>query len=198
VNDAAEPESARLTLAKIVRARGRIGEVAAEILTDFPQRLTNLPEVYLHDPRKPAGAQETAPRRVRRCWLSPARGGQAIFHFEGVDSIDEAEKLVGCEVQVPLAERLPLPAAHYYITDLIGCQVWQRSGARLGIVRDVYFPGELSGSATAQLPGTALLAVDTPRGEVLIPLAQEICVWIDTAARRIEVLLPAGLLEINS
>jgi len=32
---------------------------------------------------------------------------------------------------------------------------------------------------------------------LLIPLAQEICVQIDTAARRIEVILPEGLRELN-
>jgi len=31
----------------------------------------------------------------------------------------------------------------------------------------------------------------------LIPLAQEICVRVDTAARRIEVVLPEGLRELN-
>jgi len=39
--------------------------------------------------------------------------------------------------------------------------------------------------------------VDTPAGELLIPLAQEICVRVDTAARRIDVVLPEGLRELN-
>lgn len=187
MKDAAGPTPERVTLARIVRPRGRIGEVAAEILTDFPQRLTRLRQVYLHDPRARNAPPADEMRRVKKCWLSPSRGGQAIFLFDGVDSIDDAKKLVGCEVQIPFTDRAKLPDAHYYVSDLTGCEVWQRSGAKLGEVRDVQFPG-----------ATPLLVVETSRGEALIPLAQEICVLIDPAARRIEVELPEGLLEINS
>jgi ribosomal 30S subunit maturation factor RimM len=59
----------------------------------------------------------------------------------------------------------------------------------LGKVRDVYFPGE-------GRPGTPLLAVDTARGELLVPLAEDICRKIDVIARRIEVILPEGLHEL--
>ena len=171
-----------VTLARILRPRGRRGEVAAEILTDFPARLTQLREAYLWD-----GAAE--PRRVAvlSCWL---HNDQAIFHFEGSQGIEDAERQRGLEVQVPLAERLPLPASHYYITDLVGCEVWERDGRPLGTVRDVQLVGE-------ETPGTPLLVVETPAGELLLPLAEEICTRIDTAARRIEAVLPAGLREMN-
>jgi ribosomal 30S subunit maturation factor RimM len=39
--------------------------------------------------------------------------------------------------------------------------------------------------------------IDSPQGELLVPLAQDICVLIDTSARRIEVVLPEGLRELN-
>ena len=90
----------RVTLARILRARGRIGEVAAEILTDFPERLTRLREVWLWDS---ASAGPLRRAKIRACWLSSSHGGQAIFHFEGCDSIGDAERLRGLAVQVPLA-----------------------------------------------------------------------------------------------
>jgi len=188
----AEP-AARLTLARIVRARGRKGEVAAEILTDFPERLTRLRQVWLHGagrPGRPAG--EDRPARIRACWISSSRGGQAIFHFEGCDSISQAEELVGLEVQVPFEERMPLPPGRYYISDLVGCAVWEKSRdgratERLGTVADLQFIG---GAAP-------LLVVQTARGELLIPLAEEICVLIDPAAHRIEAVLPEGLRDLN-
>ena len=177
---------ANVTVARVVRPHGRRGELACEILTDFPDRLTRLTSVELWD-------GNSAPRRVavRSCWLSKSRGGQAIFHFEGSNSIPDAEKLVGFEVQIPFAERMQLPSGTYYVTDLIGCEVREKNGAVVGLVRDVQFIGE-------GLAGTPILAVDSPRGELLVPLAQEICVAIDVAARRIEVVLPEGLLELNS
>lgn len=178
-------ETASITVARVLRPHGRRGEVAAEILTDFPERLTRLKTAALWDGK-------AAPRKVaiRSCWMSQSRGGQAIFHFEGSDSISAAEKLVGLEVQIPMAERIPLPAGSYYISDLIGCEVCERGGVTLGRVRDVQFTGE-------DVAGTPLLVVDAPTGELLIPLAEEICLQVDTATRRIEVALPEGLRELN-
>lgn len=161
------------------------GEVAAEILTDFPERLTRLSSVELWD-------GSGVPRRaaVRKCWLSHSRGGQAIFHFAASDSVDDARKLVGLEVQVPLADRVKLPAGSYYISDLVGCAVREKHGGDVGLVRDVEIHGDV-------ISGTPNLVVDTARGELLIPLAQEICVNVDLAARQIEVVLPEGLRELN-
>jgi 16S rRNA processing protein RimM len=161
--------------------------VAAEIFTDFPERLTRLKSAQLWNGR----SEPPRSALVRSCWLSHSRGGQAIFLFEGSNSISDAEKLVGLEVQIPLSERIALPAGSFFVSDLIGCDVYERdSGELIGQVRDVQFPGE-------ELKGTPLLEVDAPQGELLIPLAQEICVQIDTAARRIDVVLPEGLTDLN-
>ena len=98
---------------------------------------------------------------------------------------------MGLEVRIPLAERMPLPAGSYYVTDLIGCEVRERGGAASGVVRDVEFTGE-------GVAGTPILAVDSPHGELLIPLARG-----NLRARgylrraRIEVVLPEGLRELN-
>jgi 16S rRNA processing protein RimM len=180
------PRPDRVTVARILRPHGRRGEVAAEILTDFPERLTRLKFVELWN-EKTAMSKRLA---VRKCWLSHSRGGQAIFHFENSDSISDAEKLIGLEVQIPLAERTPLPNASYYVTDLIGCKVCEENGATVGLVRDVQFTGE----GAAKNP---ILVVDSARGELLIPLAQEICRSVNIEARRIEVVLPEGLRDLN-
>lgn len=177
-------------MARLLRPHGRRGEVAAEILTDFPSRLVSLHEVTLRPAEnspKQSGSRRVA---VRSCWLSKSRGGQAIFHFEGCDSISDAEKLVGLEVQIPLSDRVKLPAGSYFVTDLIGCEVRQKSGAAIGRVRSVQINGD-------EIRGTPILEIHTPRGEILIPLAQEICVAIDISARRIEVNPPEGLLDLN-
>ncbi len=186
MNTQHSPKAQHVTVARILRPHGVRGEVAAEILTDFPERLTRLTSVELWDGR-------SAPRRtaVRKCWLSHSRGGQAIFQFAASDSVDDAKKLVGLEVQVPLADRVKLPAGSYYISDLIGCEVREKGGAEIGRVRDVEINGE-------DISGTPLLVVDAKQREILIPLAQEICVNVDTVARRIDVVLPEGLLDLNT
>jgi 16S rRNA processing protein RimM len=174
-------------VARVLRPHGSRGEVAAEILTDFPERLTKLHEADLWNERTSTSHHVA----LLSCWLSHSRGGQAIFHFEGSHSISDAENLVGLEVQIPLGSRMKLPAGSFYVSDLVGCEIYEHDGgAMVGRVRDVQFPGE-------DLKGTPLLELDSVRGELLIPLAQEICVRIDTAARRIDVVLPEGLRDLN-
>ena len=181
----ATQQSANVTVARILRPHGRHGEVAAEILTDFSEHLTVLAAAELWDGKN-------APRkvRVRSCWISRSRGGQAIFHFEGSDSISDAERLVGLEVQIPFSKRTALASGSYYVSDLVGCDVFESDGARIGRVEDVQFTGE-------NIAGTPILVVDSPKGELLIPLAEDICVSVNTEARRIEVALPEGLLDLN-
>jgi 16S rRNA processing protein RimM len=181
-------------VALIVRPHGVRGEVAAEILTDFPERLTKLSRVTLWN-----GIAASREVEVRGCWLSHSRGGQAIFHFASSNSVDDAKKFVGFEVRIPLAERAKLRDGSYYISDLVGCEVVETNGAKVGVVRDVEINGEnVQGTPLLMValdPARALTTID---GEILIPLAQDICVHIDLSARRIEVILPDGLLDVNA
>jgi 16S rRNA processing protein RimM len=177
-------------VARVLRARGNKGEVAAELLTDFPERLTQLREVFLAAPNSVAPPRAVA---VQSCWLSKNHVGQVVFHFGGSSSIDDAEKFRGLEVLLPIEQRVTLPAGHYFVSDLVGCSVFEASSpeAAVGVVSDVQFPGE--GSAA----GTPLLEVATTKGELLVPLADEICTRIDVANRRIEVVMPEGLRDLN-
>ncbi len=194
------PEQKFVTVARILRARGNKGEVAADLLTDFPERLPEIKKMFL--------LAESGARRgvtLRKSWIDRNHPGKGVFHFEGVDSINDAEKLRGLEVQIPFEQRAEVPSGSFFVTDLVGCSVFELAAtasrvtsspcslveapALLGKVRDVYFPGEGQ-------PGTPLLVVDTSRGELLIPLAEDICTKIDIAARRIEVRLPEGLRDL--
>jgi 16S rRNA processing protein RimM len=195
------PQQKFVTVARILRARGNKGEVAAELLTDFPERLPEMKEMFL--------LAESGTRRaivLRSFWADRNHPGNGVFHFEGMNSIDEAEKLRGLEVQIPFEQRAVLPSGSFFVTDLIGCSVFEIPASTLamssspcslleapmllGNVRDVYFPGEGQ-------PGTPLLALDTSNGELLVPLAEDICKRLDVVARRIEVQLPEGLRELN-
>lgn len=180
------PRADRVTVARILRSHGVRGEVAAEILTDFPERLTRLKSAELWNEQTGAARSMF----IRKCWLSHSRGGQAIVHFENCASVSDAKKLVGLEVQIPLAERVALPSGSYYVSDLIGCEVVEKNGAEVGCVREVQFTGE----GAAKNP---ILVVDTAGDELLIPFAQEICDRVDLKARRVEVVLPEGLRDLN-
>ncbi len=179
-------------VAHLLRPRGNKGELAAELLTDFPERLTKLAQVFLPG----QNGAEPRPVTVKKCWLSQNHKGQAVFHFENVNSINDAETLRGLDVLLPIERRVTLPAGHYFVSDLVGCAVFESCAphTKLGVVSSVEFPGE-------DFAGTPLLVVDkhpsTQRGELLIPLAEDICTRVDVSACRIEVVLPEGLRELE-
>ncbi|HEY6388808.1 MAG TPA: hypothetical protein VIX91_24295 [Candidatus Acidoferrum sp.] len=67
-------------VARILRPRGNKGEVAAQLLTDFPERLTRLTEVFLGASGRASSEPRLTP--LKACWLSQNHKGQAVFHFE--------------------------------------------------------------------------------------------------------------------
>jgi 16S rRNA processing protein RimM len=195
-------EQGWVLVARIIRPRGNKGEVLAELFTDFPARLSSRLEIFLRQ-------NQGEPRAIglQNFWADRNHPGHGIFHFEGCSSIDAAEKLRGYDVLIPVADRVKLPSGKYFVSDLIGCSVFENPLAEpklsspacameeapclVGTVRDVFFPGE-------RTAGTPLLEVETAGGELLVPLAEDICRRIDVAARRIDVTLPEGLSDLNA
>jgi 16S rRNA processing protein RimM len=199
-----------IIVARILGARGNKGEVAVDLLTDFPERLTKLSEVFLgrasDQPAAPKfagafGGADPVATAVKSFWISKNHRGQGVFHFVGVDSISAAEKYRGVDILLPFEQRVRLETGQYFLPDLVGCQVFEVSVGEsqhaipelLGTVRDVQFPGEEEG-----LRGTPVLEIATANGELLIPLATDICRVIDPGNCRIEVTLPEGLRGLNS
>ncbi len=198
-------------LARIRRPQGRKGEVFAELLTDFPEKFAVRRQLWLllENPSSSTragapgsshlGTRETTPidQQARQVdlinhWLH--KGG-IVLHFAGVDSISAAEALAGLIVAIPRAERAALPEDEAYIGDLIGCTLVDVSGAEpvpVGEIVDVE-------STVGRPLGTApLLIVHGPAGEVLIPFAKSYLRRIDVAAKRMEMALPEGLIDLNA
>ena len=63
--------------------------------------------------------------------------GRPILGLAGVDTMDAAEALAGCELRVSPAALLPLPAGSFYHHDLIGCLVVTPGGELVGRVTGV-------------------------------------------------------------
>lgn len=202
MNYSADKQPRWLQIARVLKPRGNKGEVAAELLSDFSARFSALSHIYL-------AKESGTPYRVavERFWMDQNHPGQGVFHFEGSHTISDAEKFRGLDVLLPIEERVALPAGQYFVTDLIGCTVFEIATGEsklaspacdaeiaprvIGTVRDVFFPGE-------SVAGTPLLQVLTPSGELLIPLAEDICKRIDVGSRRIDVILPEGLQGVNA
>ena len=171
-------------LARIRRPQGRKGEVFADILTDFPEKFAERRRLWL----LPEGAG-AAPREVTLSnhWLH--KGG-IVLHFDGVASISEAEALARLVVAIPQTERAPLADDEVYVGDLIGCMLVDVAPVPPLEVGEI---AEVDRSAGP----VALLVVAGRGGEVLVPFAKSYLRKIDLNARRVEMSLPEGLVDLN-
>lgn len=113
--------------------------------------------------------------------------GYLVLKFEGIDSISDAETLVGCELQVPAGERSTLDPGWAYVSDLVGCAVFD-GDREIGLVADVQF-----GAGEAPL-----LIVKSGSSEYEIPYAEAYLKSTDLEHKKIRMALPEGMLELNA
>ena len=163
----------------MVKTQGRHGEVAAELHTAVPDRFT--PGMQL------SALTEDGTRReleIEEFWPHKE---YLVFKFSGVDSISDAEVIVGSELQVPRSERAKLDPGWNYTSDLVGCVVFD-SDREIGTVSDVQF-----GAGEAPL-----LIVKSGVKIYEIPYAEAYLKRVDLVAQQIEMQLPEGLLELSA
>lgn len=171
--------AAFVTLARVLKTQGRHGEVAAEVHSDVPDRF--------HEGMKLWALGEDAKRReleVESFW--PHKGG-LVFKFVDVDSINDAEALLKCELQVPQAQRGSLEPGWNYVSDLAGCLVFD-ADREIGKVEDVQFSG-------GEAP---LLIVNSGGTRHEIPYAEAYIKSADLDHKKIVMQLPQGMLELNA
>lgn len=117
--------------------------------------------------------------------------GNLVLKLKGVDSMNDAETFLRCELQVPAAERAQLEPGAAYVSDLVGCEVLD-DGKKIGLVTAVQF-----GAGDAPL-----LVVQDGDLEHLVPLAEQFltggAAGLDVSRKQIRMRLPEGLLEMNA
>jgi 16S rRNA processing protein RimM len=175
-----------ITLARVVKTQGRRGEVAGEIFSNRPDRFS-VGMKLLALPREGEARRELG---VEDLW---PHKGLLVLKFAGVDSISEAEILIGCELQVPRSQRSELEAGWNYVSDLVGCAVLDHD-REIGVVEEVQF-----GAGEAPL----LIVRDPARRLVEIPFAQAYLAGpldesVDVKQKQVRMKLPDGLLEVNA
>lgn len=181
------PTETWVWLARILRTQGRKGEVFAEILTDFREKFADRKELWLV--ADPVSVPPREPRAVQLLSHWPHKGG-IVLHFAGVDTISDAEKLAGLGIAIPLSQRAPLAPDEAYLGDLIGCTLVDLTPVEpvpVGRIEDVDFS---AGPAP-------LLIVRGAAGEVLVPYARDYLRRLDLEGRRVEMVLPEGLVDLN-
>jgi len=164
---------------RIARPFGHRGQVIVNGSTDFPEARF-APGAVLHTRRGEQDATLTVA-------ASRLHQGRPVLVLEGVETMNDAEALAGLELRVPLSALATLPPGTYYEHELVGCGVVTTGGQAVGPVR-----------AVERSAGPTRLVIGSGRGEIQVPLVEEICVEIDVAGRRIVIDPPDGLLELNA
>jgi 16S rRNA processing protein RimM len=184
-------------LARIRRPQGRKGEVFADLLTDFPEKFAERPQLWLlpadarNHPERSAMPAAARPVSLVHHWLH--KGG-VVLHFAGIDSISAAEELTGLIVAVPRAERVPLAEDEAYISDLVGCLLVDVAGEAPVPVGEIEEVDRSAGPVPLFVVRGTQSKGD---GEILIPFAKSFLRRIDLDARRVEMALPPGLVNLD-
>ena len=190
-------------LARIKRTQGRKGEVFAEVLTDFPEKFADRRKLWLLDRSSTASADVSAEAREITLLHHWMHKGGVVLHFAGVDSISAAEALAGRIVAIPRAERAQLDEGDVYISDLIGCTLVDVAGAEPVVVGEIEDVDRSAGPVAMLAVIPAGLSIGNPGkpansdDEILIPFAKGYLRRVDVDAKRVEMALPSGLVEIN-
>ena len=161
----------------ISKVHGLHGEVTAVLDVDFPEEYQNLEHIFIEQNSR------LMPLFLEHFVLQ--FGNKVLAKFEDFDTIDEASKLVGAALYLPLTLLAELPDDQYYFHELIGFEVLDEHLGDIGEIKVIY-----------DLQTQELMGVDHKGKEVLIPIQDGIIKKVDKAEKKVFCTLPEGLLDI--
>ncbi len=168
-----------LTVGRIRRTHGLNGEMQVKPETN------DGPSVFQSGRRfQVRGAKNSSHATLTLETSRPHKGG-FLLRFAEVSDLESARRLMGAELVLALDELRPLDEGEFFLHELVGLEIIEPGGRSLGTIADVYDAG-----------GQLLASVELDGRERLFPIRRETVTRIDMKARKIEVSLPAGLLEL--
>lgn len=163
-------------LGKIIKAHGLHGDVSCSFDTDSPRSYAKLKGFFLEI------NHTLLPYFITSIKLN---GDEAIVSLEEVKTVEQANKLKGADIYLPL-EQLPKPPKdEFYWHDLLGCEIIDEELGALGTIEEV-----------VETSGHNLLTFKYQNKEVLVPFVKQFIKQVDIKAKKLEVQLPDGLLDI--
>lgn len=108
-----------------------------------------------------------------------------LLSFEGYPSINDVEDFRDGVLMVPKTELTALNEQEYYYYEIIGLDVYEENGEKLGQVKEILSPGA-NDVWVVQRKG---------KPDVLIPFISSVVKKIDLADQKVYVEIPEGLLD---
>lgn len=160
-------ERVRLTIGTILAPHGVRGEFKVRLQTDDPAHLLTIKRLYLGD--------ETTPRTVLGARL---HAGNALIRLQGISTPETVERFRGTPLRIRGVDARPLAANEYFLYQMIGLEVFDESGTRLGRVTDLMETGAND---------VLVIAPDDGGTDILLPSHPDVILAMDPAAGRIVV-----------
>ena len=158
---------------EVIKAHGIRGEIKVHPLTDNPKRFKKLKEVIL---------TRGEDKRYLKVLNAKVQQNEVYLTLEGVNTRDEAEALRGWSIRIDRSEVPPLLDRWYYF-ELEGMKVYEKDKL-LGTLVQVIETG-----------ANDVYLVKGDKGEICIPALKSVVKNVDVAGRRMDVILPAGLVD---
>lgn len=164
-----------IAVGKILNTQGRAGSVRVLPLTDYPDRFKVKNQVYvsLKGSRKLMSIEESAPHKK-----------YVIIKFREIPDMNAAEEIKGGILEVTRSDLFPLPENTYYIFDIVGLTVKDKTRGSLGRITEVLQTG-----------ANDVYVVETGARPLLIPALKQVVKEIDLPGRTMVVDLPEGLAD---
>lgn len=160
----------------ITKPHGLKGEVKVFPTTDDAKRFKKLKKCIIRTKKGDIEAEKKSCKFFKNL---------VILSFVGYDDINEVEALRNCDIYVSREDAVPLEEGEYYISDVIGSDVYEDNGSHLGTVEDVLQTGAND---------VFIVAMENGK-ELLVPVINDCVIEIDTESRKVIVKLMKGMLD---
>jgi len=163
-------------LGSIYRTHGVKGNVIVRIDVDEPAAYKKLQAAFLELDGKLHPYKVTA---------TSILNDQLILHLEGVEDMDEAEKLIRVPIFLPMKDLPKLKGKKIYLHEAVGMLVIDAVEGELGRIEKIY-----------DLPEQPMASVPLNGKELLFPIIAAFIERVDRENKVLYVNLPEGLVGI--
>ena len=168
----------RLKVGKIVNTHSLKGEVKVISSTDFEEE------------RFKKGSKLLITRGnqlIREVVVQSYRNHKnfLLVKFEGIDSVEEAEKFKNLQIKIDSDEVGELEENEFYFHEIIGCQVFDENDRNLGEIIGILTPG-----------ANDVWVIKGEEGkEILIPYIEDVVKQIDITNKKVNIEVMEGLID---
>lgn len=119
-----------------------------------------------------------------RVLSSKIHKGLVLMTLKGIETIEDAEKLKGMELYVHRNHAVTLEDDEFFMADIIGIDVYEEE-RKLGTLTDILETGS----------NDVYIIEGENKKELLIPALKSVVMSVDIEGKRMQVILPEGLVD---